>query len=72
MVNNKVFSSLMMTLFPISLMLAVIIINPVHLLGYCIALFFSGLLWFTLHSLIVVLMYFIYQRKCKYTIDNLI
>jgi len=52
-----------MTLFPISLMLAVIIINPVHLLGYCIALFFSGILWFTLHSLIVVLMYFRYQRN---------
>ena len=53
-------------------MMTLFIINPVHLLGYCIALFFSGILWFALHSLIVVLMYFIYQRKYKYTLDNLI
>ena len=68
MAKNKIFASMMMTLSPISLILALYIINPVDVSDYFLVFSICGLIWFTLHSLILLIAVFMYRNKSM--IDN--
>ncbi|MFL9835833.1 hypothetical protein [Chryseobacterium terrae] len=63
MAKNRIFASMMMTLSPISLILALYIINPNDVSDYFLVFSICGLVWFSLHSLILLIAVLMYRNK---------
>lgn len=59
--KNKIFASFMMMLFPISLISAFLILKPDSFLGILLAVILSLLLWFVLHSIILLISFIIFS-----------
>lgn len=63
MKQSNFFACCMMTLFPVSLLLSIMCLNPSSVGEYFLVLMFSVVIWFLIHSLILWLMVMLYKSK---------